>query len=109
MRALTPDSTLRRLLRGRANVLTVNELAGLVHVPGEGVENAAVDWTRRGAGGGIPADSPRDPPAADGTHIPRRLVSQSRQNAVDSESRADGLEPHRSRERRSTEVDSDGV
>jgi hypothetical protein len=109
MRALTPDSTLRRLLRGRANVLTVNELAGLVHVPGEGVENAAVDWTRRGAGGGIPADSPRDPPAADRPHMRRRLVSQPRQGAVDSESRADGLEPHGSRDVQSPEVDSDGV
>ncbi|WP_423743931.1 hypothetical protein V5735_13115 (plasmid) [Haladaptatus sp. SPP-AMP-3] len=56
MRVLTAESRLKRTLWGRTNVLTVNELAGLVHFPNEEIENSAVDWSRRAAGVGVPAD-----------------------------------------------------
>lgn len=56
-RVHTPASRLRRVLWGRRDILTVDELAGLVHLPNEAVDIPAIDWARRAAGGGVPADS----------------------------------------------------
>lgn len=58
MRALTPNSRFKRALWGRMNVLTSRELAGLVHLPNEAVENPTVDWSQTAAGVGVPADVP---------------------------------------------------
>ncbi|QLD89623.1 hypothetical protein HWV07_11525 [Natronomonas salina] len=59
MRAHTPASLTHRILWGRPNVLTTSELAGLVHLPNDEVDIAAIDWTRQADGVSVPAATER--------------------------------------------------
>lgn len=57
----------RRLL-DRGMTLTVDELAGIAHVPGEGLETSAVDWRRSRRGGHVPPEAAEFDPTARGEH-----------------------------------------
>lgn len=89
MRALTPNGRLRRALRGRTNVLTVNELAGLVHLPNEEIENPNVDWSRTSAGVGVPADTPTFSASVSNTESGRPDAQSQASPADSNHTRAD--------------------
>ncbi|WP_158056551.1 hypothetical protein [Halorussus halophilus] len=105
MRTLTPRSWLKRTLWGRANVLTVNELAGLVHFPNEDIENSDIDWSRLAAGVGVPADSQSYSVSsfqADRSHFSKNAqTSRTNHDRLSTDVRAtDGSRPSRDSENR---------